>query len=515
MNRFSHALCTLLGSTLLSAGAGSAIAASQMDLTVAVTKNPSRLDPMAENSNVNARVMKNVLETLIYTDSSAGGALQPGLAESWKRLDDRTLELSLRQGVQCHNGEAFDAEDVAFSLGPQRFLGEQAPGWGIAREYLGGLEKVEVRDRHTVRIHFTQPDPLLELRFANWMSEMVCKDAFQAAGSWENWLKQPIGTGPYRLVEVKHGDYIKLQAFDHYWGERAPASSVTFKEVPETAARIAGLKTGEYQIATELTPDQFELLKSDPSTRIAGGPIRNIRVIVFDENHPQLKNPKMRQALSLAIDRQLIVDTLYAGHTSVPNGLQMEVFGDLFIGDFKGNPYDPEKARQLLKEAGYKGEPISYRYLQDYYAGEVNTAQILVEMWRQVGLNVTLEPKENWAQIEDDPKGRGIFNWSNSAEYPDPLGQIYRLYGPEGWFQRNHTFQSDAFNQWGEQLKGTDKAKRIEAMRHLLDIYERQDPPGTYLHTLPMYYGVRSELEWTPTDNPFMDLSSRVLRIKH
>ncbi|UXI04471.1 ABC transporter substrate-binding protein [Photobacterium sp. TY1-4] len=511
MTRTPLRLCTLIGAALLS---NTALADSRPDLTVAVTKNPSRLDPMAENSNVNARVIKNVLETLIYTDSKHGGALKPGLAKSWQRIDDQTLEIQLRENVTCHNGEAFTAEDVAFSLGPQRFMGEQAPGWGIARQYLGGLESVEVMDDHKVQLRFSQADPLLELRFANWMSEMICKDAFLAAGSWENWLKQPVGTGPYRVAEVKHGDSIKLDTFEQYWGEQAPAKSVTFKVVPEIASRIAGLKTGEYQLATELTPDQFKQLEKDAKTDIVGGPIRNIRVIIFDENHPQLKNPKMRQALSYAIDRQLIVDALYGGRASVPNGLQMKVFGDLYIDDHQGTTYNPNKARQLLKEAGYKGEPISYRYLQDYYTGEVNTAQILADMWRQVGINVKLELVENWGQIEDNAEGRGIFNWSNSAEYPDPLGQIYRLYGPEGWFQRNHTYQSQAFNLWGEQLKSTDKAKRTEAMREMLDIYERQDPPGTYLHTLPMFYGVSSKLDWTPTDSGFMDLSSRMLKFK-
>ncbi|UTW13172.1 ABC transporter substrate-binding protein [Marinobacterium rhizophilum] len=514
MNPTPRRLTTLLAGLLMGAAAGTTLADGRPDISVAVAKNPARLDPMAENSNVNARVMKNVLETLIYTDSQHKGALKPGLAESWRLIDNKTLEFGLRQNVQCHNGETFDAEDVAFSLGRERFLGEQAPGWAIGQPYLGGLEQVEVVNAHTVRIHFQQEDPLLELRFANWMSEMVCKDAYEAAGSWENWLKQPVGTGPYRLAEVKYGDYIRLEAFDQYWGEQAPAKSVTFKEVPEIAARIAGLKTGEYDIVTELTPDQFTLLQDDPDTRIAGGPVRIIRVIAFDEQHPQLQDPKVRQALSHAIDRQLIVDALYQGHASVPNGLQMEVFGDLYVADHQGTPYDPDRARQLLKEAGYNGEEISYRYLQDYYTGEVNTAQILVDMWRQVGLNVKLELKENWGQIEDAPEGRGIFNWSNSAEYPDPLGQIYRLYGPEGWFQRNQTYSSDAFNEWGEQLKSTDKRQRVQAMRELLEIYERQDPPGTYLHTLPMLYGVRAQLQWTPTDNPFMDLGARMLRIR-
>jgi peptide/nickel transport system substrate-binding protein len=514
MNRSLSKLGALLSGTLLSITATQAIADSSTNMVVAVTSNPARLDPMAENSNVNARIMKNVLETLISIDQN-NGSLKPGLAESWHRVNNQTLEFNLRHGVKCHNGEEFDAEDVAFSLGEQRFMGEQAPGWGIARPYLGGLEVVNIINSHKVQIHFKEQDPLLEQRFANWMSEMICKDAFVAAGSWENWVKHPVGTGPYKLTEVKHGDYIKLDAFDGYWGELAPINSVTFKVVPEVAARIAGLKTGEFQIASELSPDQFQLLEDDPKTSVVGGLQRNIRVIIFDEKHPQLKNPKMRQALSYAIDRQLIVDALYGGRTSVPKGLQLKVFGDLYINDHQGIEYDPKKAKQLLKESGYNGEEISYRYLQDYYTGEVSTAEVLADMWRQVGINVKLELKENWGQIEDDAKGRGIFNWSNSAEYPDPLGQIYRLYGPDGWFQSNNTYQSEEFNHWGKQLKSSNLQERITAERELLEIYERKDPPGTYLHILPMFYGVRSNVQWIPTDSPFMDLSSKMLQINN
>ena len=135
-------------------------------------------------------------------------------------------------------------------------------------------------------------------------------------------------------------------------------------------------------------------------------------------------------------------------------------------------------------------------------------------MWRAVGINVKLELKENWGQIEGDVAGRGVFNWSNSAEYPDPLGQIYRLYGPDGWFQVNGSYESAEFNEWAMKLKGTDKPARIEAMREMLEIYERSDPPGTFLHTLPMFYGVRSNIDWKATDTAFMDFSANSLAIK-
>lgn len=492
-------------------GASAGIAADRPDLNVAVTLNPPRLDPMAENSNVNARVMKNVLETLIRTDSQNDGALEPALAESWSRVDGRTVEFKIRQGVTCHNGEVFDANDVAFSLGTQRFMGEDAPGWAIAQQYLGGLEAVDVKDDHTVQIRFKERDPLIELRFANWMTEMICQGAYEAAGSWESWVQSPVGTGPYKVGEVVHGDFIRLDANDSWWGGDVPANSVTFKVVPEMAARIAGLSTGEYDIMTELTTDQFPVLEGNEELKIAGGPIRNIRVIIFDEKNPQLQDVRVRQALSHAIDRELIVEAMFSGLVTVPNGLQMKVFGDLYIADHAGTAYDPEKARALLEEAGYNGAEISYRYLQDYYTGEVDTAQILAEMWRQVGLNIKLELVENWGQIEDVAEGRGIFNWSNSAEYPDPLGQIYRLYGPNGWFQGNDTYESEAFNSHGEVLKVGETPERIEAMRAMLEIYERTDPPGTYLHTLPMFYGVRSNIAWQATDTGFMDFSANAL----
>lgn len=509
---------TMVAALALSAMiAGNGLAANQQDLVVAVTKNPTRLDPMAENSNVNGRFSFNILETLIGRDFKNNSAMVPSLATEWKRIDDQTLELKLREGVKCHNGEDFNAEDVAFSFGPKRFMGEGAPGAAVAKQYLGDISSVEAIDPYTVRITSSIPDPLLEQRFANIMGNCVCKDAFEAVNDWEAWNKAPVGTGPYKVTEFKPDEYIKLEAFDSYWGEKAPVKSVTFKVVPETAARVAGLLSGEFDIITEIMPDQFKTIESNPKTDVVGGPINNIRVIVYDKMADKtLADPRIRQAMNYAIDRKLLVETIYQNKTGVPNGLQMESFGNLYVEDFKGVSYNPEKAKKLLKEAGYKGQEISYRYLQDYYTGEVTTAQILVEMWRQVGLNVKLELKENWGQIESDGarEGRGIVNWSNTAVYPDPLSQLYRNYGPDGFFQSHDMWKNDDFNTWGEQLKAIDPAKRREAMEHMLQIYEHDDPPGTYLYYLPMFYGKQADVKWSNVGTDFMDLRAGNLSVK-
>jgi peptide/nickel transport system substrate-binding protein len=321
-----------------------------------------------------------------------------------------------------------------------------------------------------------------------------------------------VGTGPYQLVEFKPGEMQKYKRFDGYWGDKAPADTLTFKVVPELAARVAGLFTGEYDIITEVTPDQIEAVNANKGTEVVGGAILNIRVLLFDTRNPVLKDPRVRQALAYAIDRQLIVDSLYGGRTKVPQGMQMDVFGDMFIPEHKALPYDPDKARALLKEAGYKGEEISYRYLQDYYTAEVSTAQVLASMWKEVGFNIKLELKENWGQIEDKESdaGRGIINSSNGAYFPDPIGQVYRLFGPNGDVQPPGWWKNDEFNKMGEILMTTDQAARRAAFAKMLDIFE-QDPPGTYLHQLTMFYGKRKDLKWAPTYRAFMDFRAGAL----
>src|SRR5262245_20908603 len=377
---------------------GSGAMAAGKDLVIGVTTVSVGLDPMGANSNVNERISNNLIETLLRIDPKTS-EIKPGLAESWEKDGDTALVLKIRKGVKCHNGEDFTAEDVEYMFGPARYQGKDAPGNALAKQFLGPISSVKALDPYTVRVETSQPDPLLEIRLGSWMSQVPCADAFKAAASWEKWNHSVVGTGPYQLVEYKPGELQKFKRFDGYWGEKAPADSLTFKVVPELAARVAGLFTGEYDIITEVTPDQIQAIDANKGTEVVGGAILNIRVLLFDTRNPVLKDVRIRQALTYAIDRQLIVDTLYGGKTKVPQGMQMQVFGDMYIPEHKAIAYDPEKAKLLLKEAGYNGEPISYRYLQDYYTAEVSTAKVLAAMWNDVGLNVQLALKENWGQV--------------------------------------------------------------------------------------------------------------------
>lgn len=488
--------------------AGPALADSRPDLVVAVTKLTTHLDPMGANTNVNERISENLVENLIRYDFKTG-ELKPGLATKWERTSDTTMELTIREGVKCHNGEDFTAADVEYMFGPARFMGEKAPGNPIAFQFLPLLKSVTATGSHTVVFETTDPDFLLENRLAGWMGQVPCADAYKAAESWEAWGKAVVGTGPYKIDDFKPGELQRFVAFDDYWGEKAPAKSFTLKAVPELAARVAGLFTGEYGIITEIGPDQFATVNANPGTEVIGGPIRNNRVLVFDETQEPFDDVRVRRAAAMAIDRELIVETLFSGMTTVPLGLQDRSFGKMFIADFKPNGYNPAEAKRLLKEAGYDGKPLEYRYQNDYYTAEVKTAQVLQQMWADVGLNVEIKLMENWDQVYDKNNNGGpeIFNWSNTAYLMDPVGQLYRLYGENGPFQnRLATYVSPEMNAAADGgLFSTDLETRQAAMRKMLDVYENIDPPGTYIHKLPLFYGKQKSVNWTNTDVALMD----------
>ncbi len=499
-----------------------ALADSRPDLVVAVQKIPPNLDPMTENSNVHERVVYNIAETLIFIDDKDNQKLVPGLATEWKRLDDKTLEFKLRKGVKFHNGEEMTAEDVAFSFGPERLFHKER-GWTFAQMYLGNLEPIEVIDSYTVRIRSKIPDFLLEKRFANYMSEIISKKAFLAAKDWNTWNRNVVATGPYKLVELKTADYIKLKAFDGYWGKKAPAKTLTFKVVPEIASRIAGLTTGEYQIITEIPPDQLKSIDKIKGASSIGGAIPNIRTVQFDETNDLLNNADLRRALIMAVDRQLIVDSLYYGRTPVPSGYQMKLFSDMYIEDFQGQSYDPDKAQALVKKSGYKGQTIYYRILSNYYTLEVATAQILVEMWKAVGLKVKIEVKENWSQILQNDETRHLYNVSNTAYYSDPVGQIWRRLGPKSWMRVENKYGGkepvyifdEKFDAWGKTLEtSTDLETRRKAVRNMLNYVEFEDPAQINLHALTMFYGKSDKIIWTPYPGARMDLKATGLSFK-
>lgn len=476
-------------------------------IIVAVQDNPDLLDPLLAVNNVSYRVQYNIYDYLIGTDFLHGMQQKPMLATEWRRLDDLTLQLTLRKRVKFHDGSEMTAEDVAFTFGPERMMDPKSRGHAPSRTFLGTIKRVEATGPYEVRVVTHAPDPTIERRLAGWGSQIVSKRAFLAAGNWDAWARAPVGTGPYKVKQFKSGESITLVSHDDYWAGRPPAASVTFLIVPEIAARMAGLAAGDYDIITEVPPDQFKTVENDPRMAVVGGSILNHRVLLYNKFDPQLADVHLRRALSLAIDRQLLVDTFWHGRVEVTHGMQLPVFGAMYNPNRPKPPYDPAKARAELKLSKYDGSVLPYRVVgTDYYPNEVAIAQALVGMWKDVGINVELVLKENMAQVFQPPS-RGINNTSDTALYPDPVSELWRRYGKESTLQVTFKlWKDDAFNALGPDLvSNLDPKVRYEACQRMLDIYDWEDPPGTVLFTAGMFYGERKNLNWLPYPVEHMD----------
>jgi peptide/nickel transport system substrate-binding protein len=497
---------------------------SRPRITIAVQKivNSNTLDVLREQSNVGERVFFTSLwEALIGRDWLGNLMPQPGLATEWKRIDDQTVELQLRRGVKFHNGDEMTADDVVFTFSRERMFGETQPKnratlrvgetiptsratkdlppevSAVARRAWPDLVRVEAVDRYTVRFHNGSPDVTLEGRLARYGSDIMSRRGWEAAPSYLDWARKPITTGPYKVAEFRPDNSLTLEAHDEYWRGTPPLRSIRFVEVPEVASRIAGLLSGQYQFACDIPPDQIGEVEKNASFEVQGGTILNHRLTCFDKNNAQLANPLVRRAFTHAIDRQAIVDSLWAGRTKVPAGLQWDYYGDMFHADWRVPEFNPTLARDLLKQAGYKGDAITYRVLNNYYTNQNSTAQVLVEMWRSVGLNVQMSTVENWGQIMARGPQRAVRDWSNSAPFNDPVSSLVNQHGPNGQQQQVGEWANAEMNQLCELLEtSTDRALRRRSFRRMLEICEREDPAYTVLHQNATFTAKTKAIRW-------------------
>lgn len=493
-------------------------------VTIAVQKitNNNTLDIWNEQSNVGERVFfPNLWEGLILRDWMGNQGPVPGLATEWHRLDDKTIELKLRQGVRFHNGDELTADDVVFSFSDERlFAGTEPAGGktlyaenfkpqnakelpagipGVARRLWPALRGVEAVDKYTVRFHNATPDITLEGRLYAFGSQIASRRAWDEAASYAEWAAKPITTGPYMVEEFRPDVSLTLVAYDEYWNGRPPLERIRFVEVPEVASRVNGLLSGEYDFACDLPPDQIGAVNDTPGLEVQSSTIWNHRITVFNTQNEILADPLVRRACSHSIDRRAIVEALWGGDTAIPAGLQFDSFSasDMFVEGWNVPEYNPDLARDLLAQANYKGDAIPYRLLNNYYTNQTPTGQVLVEMWKQVGLNVEIQMKENWDQIHDPEGVKGVRDWSASNLINDPITPLVVQFGPNGEAQQKRDYANDEVNRLCSVMEtSVDKAERKRAITRLLQITEREDPAYTVLHQNAVFTGMKSDLKW-------------------
>ncbi|GLS34931.1 ABC transporter substrate-binding protein [Mesorhizobium tianshanense] len=479
-----------------------ASARDRPDLTVAVNSLGQKMDPADFPLATELRVYGSVFDNLIKRDFKAegidpskGAVLVPALATAWTRIDGRTLELELRQGVKFHNGDELTSEDVAFTFSPERIFGANAilPS---AKSFFGCWEPVQVLSRYKVRIVGCTEDPVIELKLTHYSAGIVNRAVYTKEGQ-AAFKRAPVGTGPLQFVEWKDGDYIKFKAFDDYFDGHPTFNSITFREVPETAARVAGLVSGDFDLITQVTPDQFPTIEASPDLQVLPTLLEQMQMLWIVGKEPAVSDKRVRQALAMSIDREAIVQSLWNNQTKVEDQFQLPTLGVLYDPNRPGVQFNPDRARTLLKEAGYSNAPVTLRVIANYYVNGEAAIQAIQAMWQAVGINAKLEIVENFTQAF--APGASVVMGGCGFELASPESLASCFFGDEA-LTRKRGFPDGipGLDALAANLATLDTAKRRQTFQAMLDILE-DEVPATPLYRTPHFFAGKRSILWAPS----------------
>ena len=462
------------------------------ELIVAQGGDISKFDPHFSTSSNDIRWSFNIFDNL--TARHADGMLYPGLAADVKLQNQTTWSFKLRQGVKFHNGDAFTAADAKFSL--ERTYDPNAKT--MVATIFTTIDRIEAPDPFTLVIHTKKPDPLLAARLAFYGGQIVPKKYLESVGN-DGFNAKPVGTGPLRFLSWVKDDKLTVEANPDYWGGKPDFDKLIVRSIPETAPRIASLLKGETDVITQLPPDQAGRVSANAPTRVAGALYAGLYVLCVNSKRPPLDNPLVKQALSLAIDRDLIVKELWKGRGIVPSG-PIAKGDNHFDSRLPALAYNPAEAKERLKRAGYKGEEVFIETTVGYVAQDKPMAEAIAAMWKDVGVNARVEVIEFSvrAQKNREKSFKGVF-WSDpTSTLGDPDGMMWRLLGPGG----PQDYWRDAkFDEMGNAARfSVDEKFRGESYAQMTRIFLEHFP---WLPVIQPYedYGLQKYVEWTPNPN--------------
>ena len=473
-------------------------------LKVGVENFAWRWDPAVKYSNNTAQMHINMHDGLVrLTPWEVPHRVEPAVAESWKEISPTVTEFRLREGVRFWDGTTVTAEDVAWSIN-RSIRGDHPRYKSYAGRWAYNFEKVEVVDPLTVRVHTHRPDPMTFVVLAQTPAAILSKDAFEAAGDPEAWFRAPVGCGPYKIAEFRDDQYLKLERFEDYWGEKAPLEELIYYNVPDVSARITALINGEVDFIVSVPPDQVIALEGRRGIKTLGVTWDMFHVYALNATREPLTDPRIRRALNLAIDREALNNGLWGGEGVVPTGHHYPGRAG-YDPEWKVFEYNPDKARELLSEANYDGTVLELAFGASYYLYANQAAPAIARMWEDVGLKVRMQYVEEWLPRDIPEESNTMRSWSNPMYFPDMLGGFDPHWSPTGW---------PILDGWNPQLApggelheryidlyeraryGLGEDERLEAYHELVEMLEYEATPWLILYQPREYFGMAEDIEW-------------------
>ncbi|MDJ0387250.1 ABC transporter substrate-binding protein [Roseomonas sp. E05] len=509
MRRTERAAAALLATLCL----GAIAPAQAQDLTLAVAAPATSFDPHYHTLTPNAALSDHVFEALV--ERTAEGRPVPGLAVSWKAVDDQTWEFKLREGVKWQNGEDFTAEDVVNTINRVPKVLNSPGSYAL---YTRAIDRMEVVDPHTIRFHTKTVYPLLPTDMTQiaiiWrgLGDEVSTSDFNGG-------KAAIGTGRYKLERYDQGNRAIFVRNDAYWGDKPTWGRVDYRMIANDGARVAALQAGDVDFIDSVPTQDVSKLEKEKGIHISrANSLRSILMRTdFREQTPYIsgpngekldKNPlldrRVREALSIAINRKAIVDRIMSGAAS-PTGQMMPegTFG--YNPNVPPPPYDPARAKKLLAEAGFpNGLTITLLAPNNRYINDSLIAQAVGQMWARIGVktNVDAMPSSVFFQrTAQQDNSVSLSGWANSVGEPSPglKSQFGTRDRTKGWGAVNHTLYSnkeyDALLT--KALQVVDEEKRESMFQDLVAILAK-DYAYIPLHHQVNLWAMRDKLEHTP-----------------
>lgn len=462
-------------------------------LTIAQGNDIMGFDIHNHGNTPTEAVHVNLFEYLVKKNPEATEKV-PGLVLSWEKVDDLTWRFKLRQDVKFHNGDPFTSADVKYTLDRVRTDAKLADhsAYKLIRE-------VNAVDDYTVEIVTSVPDPVLLGRLSRIGSGILPSKYIQEKG-FDYFLKNPIGTGPYKFHKWVKDDRVELVKNTDYYGEKPKWDRVVFRAISEDSTRVSEVLTGGVDIAMNIPPEDMKRIDDNKTTHTIQYPSQRVmNLFVRSTPGTVTSNPKVREAIELAIDKQALVDKIVEG-AGVPTR----------TGVGPGNPganpklynvslYDKEKAKRLLAEAGYpNGLELTLSSPTGRYMKDKEIAQAIAANLEEVGIKVSLELLEwtKFSEINKAKKFKELFLFGNGNSMFDgslPLS---------GFRSTLNKGELDYNNPEVDKLldsieKNVNESERVEQMQRLQEIIA-EERPKIYLFQTKFNYGVNDRIQFNP-----------------
>ncbi len=363
-----------------SSGGGDGASAEREDIVISLNSDPKTFDQVSTSTSSANTVMFQIYDSLIHLDKDFN--VESRLAESYKVSDDeKTYTFKLAEGVKFHNGEILTAGDVVYSI-------ERAQASPYTSAYVDSVDYAEAIDDSTVAIHLTDVDAsfLEKLQIIMIVNEKTVEEA------GKSYADNPVGTGPYKFVSYKAGVEVKLTRFDDYYRGAARIKDVDYKIITDDNTATVNLRTGDVDAGSFARASYDEVL-NEPNLTVADWNANSIYYFAVNNEVAPFDDPLVRQALNYAVDREYIAEVETNGLSEIASVmLPPSVFG--YSDEINQNyTYDPDKARELLKEAGIK-TPMNIGTIKIPEGDGKNAAEALQQCLSEVGLEVDIEMLE-------------------------------------------------------------------------------------------------------------------------